>query len=103
MPAQPTNWRETQVIGPIEVPTVATDVVVGSGIYIEAVYFVGGSTDRVVTVTDKAGAPNTLYKDTVISNASTGGPVAGPWPADGGISWSASGAGVTGYLKFKTI
>jgi len=99
--ALPTNWRDTQIYGPVAVPTSPADIVVASGVYLEAVYFVGGGTDSVVTVTDKAGSPNKLYQDTVISNAATGGPVGGPWPASGGIAWSATVAGVTGYLKYK--
>lgn len=99
--AHPTNWLDTQVHGPVEVPTVAADIVAANGIYLEAVYFVGGTTDSVVTVSDKAGTPNKLYKETVIANASQGGPIGGPWPAASGISWVATIAGVTGYIKYK--
>ena len=99
--ALPTNWRDTQLEGPIAVPTSPADIVTGSGIYLEAVYFVGGGSDSVVTVSDKAGSPKSLYKDTISANSSQGGPVGGPWPAEGGISWVASASGVTGFIKYK--
>ena len=98
----PTNWRDTQESGSTALTTSSADVVAAE-CWLDEVYFVNGSaSDVTVTVSDKAGSPVVLYKETIAAN-STGGAKVGPWNAPGGISWIASATGVVARCKYRRI
>lgn len=103
MPARPTNWRDLQESDPTPLTAVAADVVAAE-CWLSELYFVNTSaSDVTVTVSDKAGSPNVLYKETISANG-TGGAKVGPWKATGGISWVASASGVTARAAyFRTV
>lgn len=96
----PSSLPTGQQTVPVEIPTVAEDVV-SENVYLEYAHFTnGGSSSAVVTLKDKQGTPLEAFRVTCDPTA----PVV--WPGGrrycpGGINWVSSAAGVIGYLRWS--
>jgi hypothetical protein len=96
----PSSLPTGQQTVPVEIPTVAEDVV-AENVYLEYAHFTnGGSSSAVVTVKDKQGTPLEVFRVTCDATA----PVS--WRPErrycpGGINWVSSAAGVIGYLRWS--
>lgn len=96
----PSSLPTSKQIVPVEIPTSPEDIV-AENVYLEYVHLTKGTSgSAVVTINDKQGTPLEVFRTIVDSQA----PIS--WQpkrryCPGGITWSASGTGVIGYVQWS--
>lgn len=99
--AHPSSLPTQQEIIPVAVPTSAEDVI-SESVYLEFMHLTnGGSATVDVTINDKQGTPLEVFRVTVDPKAPVSWNPGHRRYCPGGIRWSASAAGVIGYLKWS--
>jgi hypothetical protein len=97
------NYTYKYHVTPVLLPLSPTDVV-AQDVYVEEIDLVYPTTNTgnsVVTIQDKQGSPLPIWQGTLTPGTNVSFPYPSTRFSPGGITWSATATGVTGYISFR--